>query len=124
MIIQQVPYIVKVLRDQKHACGGSILSPSNILTAAHCVRDPASVYSVSSGSHFRNRGVLHEIRMTIVHPYYKFHLNGNDLAILVISPPIDVVNSPNRKIRLYKGPLPPNASSGIFSGWGCHRIFL
>lgn len=114
---------MKILRDEKLVCGGAILSLDNILTAAHCVRDPNGVYNVVSGSHFRNDGVRHGIITKILHEDYKVGLNGNDLATLIITPPIDARHSSNRKIKLFKETLPPIASS-IFSGWGCNRIFM
>ena len=118
--IQQVPYIVNILEDGIRCCAGSILSPSIIITAAHCVVQNAN-YSILSGSHLRNRGTLHNVLRKIIHERFSNTQASSDLALLKIFPSIDLVRSPNRKIELENGYVRPN-SIGIFSGWGCVNI--
>ena len=128
VIIQEVPYIVNIKRNAVSICGGSIISSTLVLTAAHCfvknpelqIRGPI-VYTVLSGSEHKNRGIRHDIVRRITHPNFKPPWYINDVALIVIYPPIDLVHSPNRKISLFTGKIPPNAY-GIFSGWGCAEV--
>ncbi|XP_033227449.1 phenoloxidase-activating factor 2-like [Belonocnema kinseyi] len=119
--LQQAPYMVNILRNEISYCGGSILDPTIILTAAHCVSEDIGFYSILSNSAIADRGVRHKIIRKIIHPQYEQHQLLNDLALLVISPPINFETSRNRRIPICNGHLPPN-SRGIISGWGCHRI--
>ncbi|XP_033218450.1 trypsin 3A1-like [Belonocnema kinseyi] len=130
--IHEVPYIVNVKANKATICGGSILAPKIILTAAHCFlwhqhpllckkcSEPI-IYTILSGSEERNGGILHTIKKRITHPDFQPPLYSSDLALLVIFPPIDLVHSPNRGIRLYNGFVSPK-DFGIFSGWGCTKM--
>ena len=118
--IQDIPYIVNVHKNGTPECGGSILSPQIILSAAHCFQSLAE-YSIRSGSSYADRGIVHNIIRQIPHPHYHPRLWSYDLILLIIDPPIDFEHSPNRPITLYNGHIPPN-TVGIVSGWGCTKI--
>ena len=119
--IQEVPYIVNILKDGESFCGASILSRNILLTAAYCVHDDHAVYVILSNSIYRNIGLPHRIEIKYIHDHYNSTNMANNLALLVISPPIDLVNSHNRHIELYKrrGRIP---SHGRLSGWGCTHL--
>ena len=119
--IKEVPYIININKNNDSHCGGSILTPEIIISAAHCFREKNGFYSVLSGSRFRNRGTFHQIKRIIIYPHYNPNTYPDDLALLVIFPPIDLENSPNRKIRLYNGKVPTDIL-GTFSGWGCYLV--
>ena len=115
--IQEYPYVVNILKNGMTECVGIILSPTFILTAAHCIEFPNVTYSVRSGSSYANGGIHHNIIWKMPHPQYHKNLFPNDLALLIISPAIDLVHSYNRKISLYNGYVSPN-TYGTVSGWG------
>ena len=121
MTIEQVPYIVNIQKNNVSNCAGSILDPHIIITAAHCFRQTDVTYRVLSGSAFRNAGIPHKIISKIFHPHFNSKFLSTDLVLLVIYPAIDLIRSPNRRIELYNGIVPPN-SFGTFSGWGCTHI--
>ena len=116
--IHHVPYIVNILENGFPSCGGSILHAHIIVTAAHCVENPA-IYRVLSGSSYINQGINHNVRKKILHPEYHSRALPNDLALLIIFPPIDLnYNSVNKKIPLYNGYIQPLELVTV-SGWGC-----
>ena len=117
MSLHQAPYIVSLHEDGTHICGGSILEPYFVLTAAHCVEANSS-YTILSGSSYLKSGVHHNvIRIRIHHGYHPSRFT-DDIALLTIYPPIDLVFSPNRRIPLFNGQVQPN-TLGTISGWGC-----
>ena len=117
MLIQQVPYIVNILVNGVSNCGGSILTPKIVITAAHCVFMNHVTYHILSGSEKINSGVQHNITGKLIYPYYNPHMSGNDIALLKISPPIEFIYSHNQRIELYRGNI-PSGTLGTFSGWG------
>ena len=46
----------------------------------------------------------------------------NDLALIVVFPPILIQHAVNRKINLYEGPPLRPGIVGRITGWGCNRI--
>ena len=120
--IENVPYIVIVKQHGNPTCAGSILAPNIIITSAHCVADHHTTYSILSGTSCANgAGKPHNVIRKIIHPDYQPKTFTDDLALLIIFPPIDLESFPNRKIDVNEGPVLTNTNATV-SGWGCIDI--
>ncbi|XP_033225813.1 trypsin-like [Belonocnema kinseyi] len=116
--ISDAPYAVNVRKNGANHCGGSILSPYIILTAAHCLIDDKAYYAVFSGSSRLLYATHHAVIRYLMHPKYTRSSFKNDLVMLTILPPIDLVNSSSGIIQLHNGIIAPH-SLATLSGWGC-----
>ncbi|XP_076816804.1 trypsin I-P1-like [Clavelina lepadiformis] len=84
----QVPYLVNLKRFGSLMCGGSILSSSYALSAAHC-NAAASSLTVTAGDYSlsNNDGTeqASNVVRTIPHPQYKKNTLENDIMLLQLS---------------------------------------
>jgi len=115
--------MVSLLFSGRHFCGGSIVTPRHIITAAHCVEgDSPSSLNVRVGHHSRLGGNLpYEKVISVVandwHPSYDLSGNlENDVAVLTLSEDIEFVDG-------YLGPIcapVDDKSTNYYAGRACH----
>jgi secreted trypsin-like serine protease len=117
------PFIVGLEENKYHFCGGTILTDSWILTAAHCVfarLHSIKTISVVVGDH--SKSTLHTNELTIhpdkvvVHPKFNGLSPDSDLALLHLSSKL-IFNEHVRPIKLARTDPQINRRC-MLAGWG------
>merc|ERR1719192_337793 len=96
-----------------HMCGGSIISATKVVCAAHCTQRSASNYRIRAGSADRTSGgQVKAVRRVANHPSYCGSCNGfpHDISVLTVDSAFSF-GSAVRAIQM--------ASSGDFAGQTC-----
>ncbi|KAL8176932.1 UNVERIFIED_CONTAM: hypothetical protein K2H54_040499 [Gekko kuhli] len=117
------PWVVSLQTTTYHFCGGAIIHPWWVLSAAHCFQDASRSRSikVAAGSNFLGRNnVTRWVRRIFSHPLYHPKTYNNDLALLLLQEPIPY--SPHHSaLCLPDSTLVPDDDmweSCFVAGWG------
>ncbi|CAF1104166.1 unnamed protein product [Rotaria sp. Silwood1] len=124
---QSWSWIVSLRYNGKHFCGGTILSPSFIITTASCLTNIHDLNSITilAGSltlqpSSNDLSQVRSIASIYKHPDFDYHWMINDIALLRLSTPLDMTRRNIKPICLPSGivPQPPDNINMIAIGWG------
>lgn len=121
----EFPYQIQLLYYDSHYCGGSIVGPSTIVTAAHCVYgESRNVFTVRAGhtsdSNPESTAQTRYVSNIITHPNYNPDTTENDIAILKLSSPFTFNTYVNKIVIPAQGSTTGTASGTnlVATGWG------
>ncbi|XP_076134364.1 granzyme G-like [Alosa pseudoharengus] len=115
-------YMASVQNNGKHVCGGFVIKPNFVLTAAHCKERLTGKVSVVLGAHNihkaeKNKRYYIRKEDKIIHEAYKEVITGNDIMLLKLSGKI------GKDVKTVKIPSSDkmkmkNATKCLVAGWG------
>lgn len=114
------PFIANLQESGSFICGGTILSTTKILTAAHCAVDgSASKFRFRVGSlTYNSGGILASVVSVAVHPKYDANTVDYDVAVMTLSTPLTFSSTIAAATLIGSGAEPTASESTTVIGWG------
>ncbi|XP_029993954.1 chymotrypsin-like elastase family member 2A [Sphaeramia orbicularis] len=119
------PWQISVQSDSsgrwRHVCGGTLISSTWVLTAAHCINDRYN-YRVELGKHSLKTSEEGSIALRadqiITHDKYNTLLSRNDIAMIKLPSPVSFSDTIAPACLPDRGVVLPHGASCFVTGWG------
>lgn len=106
-----------------HYCGGAVLTPKHIATAAHCVDgyEASDITIVSGTNQYNKPGQIRKGKELHVHCNYDNPSMSNDIAIVILESPL-IIDNLTKTVELPTEPLKQGDQLNL-TGWGTTELY-